>query len=136
MTVHGESAPPPEAGQERHHLGPWIRSLKHFWRRTLEQSTARQSAVRHGVRWCEARQRCPGRTAEGWRTALVHTEGERHLCGTHVASEPPRHGVSLGEHVCLLASTGRGNGRWDRRELEMPQDPRDHGLLGDDSHEP
>jgi hypothetical protein len=42
---------------------------------SLEQSTARQSAVRHGVGWCEALQRCSGRTAEGLRTALPHTEG-------------------------------------------------------------
>jgi hypothetical protein len=36
---------------------------------SLEPSTARQSAVRHGVGWCEALSRCPGRTAEGLRTA-------------------------------------------------------------------
>jgi len=32
--------------------------------------------------------------------------------------------------------TGRGYGRWDGRQLEMPQDARDHRLLGDDGHDP
>ena len=72
---------------------------------TAERGTARRALVRGAAE-------VPGRTAEGWRTALVHTEGERHLCGTHVASEPPRHGVSVGEHVCLLARAGAmGGGR-------------------------
>ncbi len=35
-----------------------------------------------------------------------------------------------------MAPTGRGNRRWDRCQLEMPQDARDHRLLGDDSNDP
>ena len=36
----------------------------------------------------------------------------------------------------FLARTGRSNGRWDRRELHVPQDPRDHRLVGDGGKEP
>src|SRR5262249_58407548 len=43
--------------------------------------------------------------------------------------------VDLVEGRYLLAPTGRGNGRWDGGELEMPQDTRDHRLLGGDGND-
>lgn len=36
----------------------------------------------------------------------------------------------------FLARTGWSNGRWDGRELQVPQDPRDHRLLGDGGNDP
>jgi hypothetical protein len=45
--------------------------------------------------------------------------------------------MGLGDPVAyVLASTGRGHGRGDGRELEMPEDARDHRLLGDDGDDP
>ena len=55
---------------------------------------------------------------------------------THVTNEPTPRGVDLVEHEEFLATTGWGNGRWDGRELEMPQDARDHRLLGDHGNDP
>ena len=46
-----------------------------------------------------------------------------------------RHGLWTSQTQECLASAGRGNGRWDGGELEMPQDTRDHRLLGDDGHD-
>jgi hypothetical protein len=54
----------------------------------------------------------------------------------HVADGTTPRGVDLGECEAFLASTGRSNGRWDRRQLEMPQDTCDHRLLGDDGNDP
>jgi len=115
--------------------GARIRSLKHFCDAPPEQPTTGRSMVLHGVRWCWAPQGCPVGTGEGWHTALPHTRGERHLRGTHIASETPRHGVGLGKRVCLLASTGWGNRRWDGRKLKMPQDARDHRLLDNNGND-
>ena len=54
----------------------------------------------------------------------------------HVTARTPPRGVSLGERVYLVATTGRGNGRRDRCELEMPEDARDYCLLGEDGNDP
>ena len=35
----------------------------------------------------------------------------------------------------FLATTGRGNGRWDGRQLKMTQDARDHRLMSDDGND-
>src|SRR5262249_51468296 len=62
-------------------------------------------------------------TAGGWQAG----EGGWHTgvprLSTHIADGTPR-GGGLVEREYLLAHTGRGNGRWDGRELEMPQDTR------------
>jgi NAD(P)-dependent dehydrogenase (short-subunit alcohol dehydrogenase family) len=115
------------------------KKFKHFWRRPagVVWSSPLHGRARYGMAWAGAR-RCRGALGGRRRDCARHCHiqrGERHLCGTHVASETPRHGVGLGERVCLLASTGRGNRRWDGRELEMSQDPRDHRLLIDDGND-
>jgi hypothetical protein len=65
----------------------------------------------HG-RWWQARE---GR----WHT------GVHRLC-THVTDGTTPRVVGLVEHGACVAITGQGNGRWNGRELEMPQDTRDH----------
>jgi hypothetical protein len=47
-------------------------------------------------------------------------KGEIRRRAAHVADETTPRVVYLVEHGECLAITGRGNGRWDRRELEMP----------------
>src|SRR5262249_33216008 len=54
----------------------------------------------------------------------------------HVADETTPRVVGLVEGGYLLVPTGRGYGWWHRRQLEMPQDTRDHRLLGDDGNDP
>src|SRR5215468_12142783 len=61
-------------------------------------------------------------------------QGERRRRAAPVADETTPRGVGLVERAYLLAHTGRGNRRWDGRQLEMPQDTRDHRLLGDDGN--
>jgi hypothetical protein len=58
----------------------------------------------------------------------------RRLSGMHLADATKPPGRGLGERVYLLATTGRCDGRGNRGELEMPQDTRDHRLLGDDGN--
>ena len=54
----------------------------------------------------------------------------------HVANEPTRDGVGLGNPIeRFLARTGRCNGTWDGRKLEMTEDARDHRLLGKGSND-
>jgi hypothetical protein len=53
-------------------------------------------------------------------------KGEIRRCYAHVADETTPRVVGLVEREYLLAPTGRGNRRWDGRQLEMPQDARDH----------
>src|SRR5207253_11456821 len=72
-------------------------------------------------RWWQARE---GR----WHT------GVRSLCTPVTDGTTPRV-VGFGESACLLATTGRGKRRGDGGELEMPQDARDHRLLGDDGND-
>jgi hypothetical protein len=52
-------------------------------------------------------------------------------------SNPRRNSCAryLVEHGECLATTGRGNGRGNGGQLEMPQDTRDHRLLGDDGND-
>src|SRR6266705_4833589 len=51
--------------------------------------------------------------------------------GAHGASEPTRDVVGLGNPIDrCLATTGRGNRRWDGGKLAMTQDARDDRLLG------
>src|SRR5207244_7631546 len=51
--------------------------------------------------------------------------------GAHVAYEPTRDVVGLGNPIeRCLATTGRGNRRWDGGKLAMTQDARDDRLLG------
>src|SRR5262249_9174390 len=78
----------------------------------------------------------------GWQAG--REDGTRACTGAQVCKRPSRRarrrqdhaGVGLVEHEYLWATTGGCNGRWDGRELEMPQDARDHRLLGDDSNDP
>src|SRR2546428_1747304 len=63
-------------------------------------------------RWWQARE---GR----WHTGV-------HRLRTPVTDGTTPRVVGLVEHGACLAITGRGNGRWNGRELEMPQDTRDH----------
>jgi hypothetical protein len=44
---------------------------------------------------------------------------------------------ALGDPIeCFLTRTGGSNGRWDVRKVQMPEDPRDHRLVGDGGHDP
>ena len=63
-------------------------------------------------------------------------KGELRRCDAPVADATTPRVVGLVERASLVAHTGRGHRRWDRRELEMPQDARDHRLLGDDGNNP
>src|SRR6266567_3461698 len=54
----------------------------------------------------------------------------------HVADGTTPRVVDLGECEEFLASTGRSNRRWDRRQLQMPQDTCDHRRLGEDGNDP
>ena len=62
-------------------------------------------------------------------------QDERRRCDAPVADETTPRVVGLVERAYLLAHTGRGHRRWDGRQLEMPQDARDHRLLGDDGND-
>ena len=54
-----------------------------------------------------------------------------------VAYETTCHVVGLGHPVeRFLATTGRCNGRWDGRELEMTEDARHDRLLGHSGNDP
>ena len=74
----------------------------------------------HG-RWWQARE-------GGWHPGVPRLR-------THGADGTTPRGVDLVECEAFLAPTGRGYGRWHRRQLEMPQDTCDHRLLGDDGNE-
>src|SRR5437870_10894810 len=71
--------------------------------------------------------------------ALQAREGGWHMGGprfsTPVVDGTTPRGVDLVEHGACLATTGRGNGRGNGGQLEMPQDTRDHRLLGDDGND-
>ena len=45
--------------------------------------------------------------------------GEGYRCGVHVAYGTTPQVVRLGKSEEFLATTGRGNGRWDGRQFEM-----------------
>jgi len=60
----------------------------------------------------------------------------RHRLSMHVADGTTPRGVGLVESTYLLATTGRGKGRGNGRELGMTEDTRDHRLLGDDGNDP
>jgi hypothetical protein len=62
--------------------------------------------------------------------------GERPCRGAHVASETTRPVVGFVQSAAFLATTGRGNGRRDGRQLEMTQETRDDRLLGDGGNDP
>ena|SRR5215813_3788218 len=53
-------------------------------------------------------------------------KGEIRRRDAHVADETTPRVVGLVERAYLLAHTGRSHRRWDGRQLEMPQDARDH----------
>src|SRR5262249_42861081 len=57
--------------------------------------------------------------------AQVH-QGEGRRCDARGADESTPRVVGLVECAHLLATTGRGNGWGNGRQLEMPQDTRDH----------
>jgi len=57
--------------------------------------------------------------------------GETRRRYVHVADETTRHVVGFVESEYLLATTGRGNRRWDGRQLEMTQDARHDRILSD-----
>jgi hypothetical protein len=57
--------------------------------------------------------------------------------GAHVANEPTRDGVGLGNPIeRFLASTGRGKRRRVGRELQMAEHLPDHLGLGDGGNDP
>src|SRR5215831_8839026 len=58
-----------------------------------------------------------------------------HRLSTHVSERTPPRGVGLVERSYLLVPTGRGHGRWDGGELEMPEDTRNDRLLRDDGND-
>jgi len=62
-------------------------------------------------------------------------QGERRRRAAPVADETTPQVVGLVESSYLVAPTGRGNGRWDGGELEMPQDTRHDRFLGDDGND-
>jgi hypothetical protein len=75
-----------------------------------------------GVPWGE------GLGKGGWKERSEVCDTRR--CA-HVADEPTRDGVGLGNPIeRCLASRGRGNRRWDGGQLAMTQDARDDRLLG------
>src|SRR6266699_4955183 len=76
-----------------------------------------------------------GREGEDDKGITKAQKGELRRRYAHVADETTPRVVGLVEGRYLLAPTGRGNRRWDGGELEMPQDARDHRLLGDDGHD-
>ena len=58
-----------------------------------------------------------------------------HRFSTDIADGTTPRGVDLVEYEEFLATPGRGKRRRNRCQLEMPQDTRDHRLLGDDGNE-
>jgi hypothetical protein len=61
----------------------------------------------------------------------------RNLLCAHVATSPRATLWALGDPIeCFLTRTGGSNGRWDGRKVQMPEDPRDHRLVGDGGHDP
>ena len=102
----------------------------------------RRSRPLHGERGTARRELVPGAAGVPWRDEGGYTRhgntqrGERHLHGTHIASEAPRHGVGLGERVDLLASTGRRDGGWVCSKFQMPEDLADHLALRDGGDDP
>jgi len=68
---------------------------------------------------------CAGRGEDDNGMAQAH-KGELRRCDAHVADATTPRVVGLVERAYLLAHTGRGHRRWDGRQLEMPQDARDH----------
>ena len=66
-----------------------------------------------------------GRGEDDKGMAKAH-KGEIRRRDAHVADEPTPRVVGLVEREYLLAHTGRGNRRGDGRQLEMPQDAREH----------
>ena len=62
-------------------------------------------------------------------------QGERRRRDAHGADETTPRVVGFVERAYLLVHTGGGNGRGNGRQLEMPQDARDHRLLGDDGND-
>ena len=62
--------------------------------------------------------------------------GETRRRYVHVADETTRHVVGFVESEYLLATTGRGNGRWNGGQLEVTQDAGNHRLMGDGDNDP
>jgi len=148
--INGIFAPPP--GRT-----PLVLAGDHRWRRPLHAPPARRGspperpATPHRAAWtCRSgwgrlkpqgfpRARASGRPVVAGRgedfngIAQAH-KGERRRRDAHVADETTPRVVGLVESEYFLAHTGRGNRRWDGRQLEMPQDTRDHRLLGDDGN--
>jgi hypothetical protein len=62
--------------------------------------------------------------------------GEGYRCGAHVAYGTAPQVVSLGESEVFLATTGRGNGRWNGGQLKVAQDAGNHRFPGNSSNDP
>ena len=62
--------------------------------------------------------------------------GELRRRGAHFAYGTTPQVVSLGESKEFLAKAGRGNGRWDARQLEMAQNTGNHRFMRDGSNDP
>ena len=62
-------------------------------------------------------------------------KGELRRCYAHVAVATTPRVVDFIEYEAFLATTGWGHGRWDGRELEMPEDTRHDRLLSDDGND-
>ena len=84
-----------------------------------------------GVCWCEALGSAGAAKQAGGRfqTAFHRRKGATYSAAARTS--PRGHaGMGLGKREELLATTGRGDGRWDGRQLKVTQDARDHRLLG------
>lgn len=85
-----------------------------------------------GVPWARVSARAVlaswGRISNG--ISKAH-RGKTHRHCVHIADETTRYVVGLVESAYLLATTGRCNGMWNGRQVEMAQDARDYRLLGD-----
>ena len=62
--------------------------------------------------------------------------GELRRGGAHFAYGTTPQVVSLGASKECLAKAGRGNGRWDGRQLEMAQNTGNHRFMRDGSNDP
>jgi hypothetical protein len=76
-----------------------------------------------------------GKPGEGEEISKAQ-RGEISRRYAHVACETTLHVVGLAKSEEFLATTDRGNGRRDGRQLEMTEDTRDHRLLGNSGNDP
>ncbi len=88
--------------------------------RGLDMPLRMRYAEDSGVSWCEAFGSARFGKAGGGRfqTGLRRHEGAKYTAATRTSSMGHA-GMGLVKREYLLATTGRGYGRWDGRQLEM-----------------